>query len=127
VTEYQLSQLEAALATPRQDFDQIVARMSLAVRLAPALIAEVRRLRSLHPEPERSACVEPVEMTIQATQAVLRDVGKMIQESCVEGTGFLLTLFDTSGGYEPIYAFNAGRGDTLKALHRVAQLVEQSR
>jgi len=40
----------------------------------------------------------------------------MIGECCPEGAAFALTLFDTRGECEPVYAFNAGHADTAKAL-----------
>jgi hypothetical protein len=130
MTEFELARLEAWINTPAGEAGQIADEALLALGAVPRLIAEIRRLRSMRalavtipPEPSEA---EGEGISAEQVQAIVRDIGEIIDECCVEGTGFLLTIFDTRGDYEPVYTFNAGRGDTLNALRRVTELVERS-
>lgn len=133
MTELEIARLEAALNTPVEKPEQFAAQSLLILHAVPRLIAEIRRLRSLNPKPGLSVVIPPdpslfedETMTVERAQAIVQDIGEIIEECCPEGAGFLLTFFDTQEDYEPVYTHNAGRGDTLKALRQVTELVEQS-
>lgn len=135
MTEEQFVLIERLLNTPVQDAEAFARSITQAVAFVPELIGEVRRLRAMQavqrangpvtfpPEPSTEQADLP---TAEQTQAIVRDVGQMIGECCAEGTAFVLALFDTREGYEPVYTFNAGRADALKALRRVIELEERS-
>jgi hypothetical protein len=132
MTEEDLRRLDGLLHTPMNTAEQFGDTALHILDEVPALIEEVRRLRALVPEgqsitfpPEPLATQTDAEGIDQAAQ-VLRDVGNMIGECCAEGTGFLLALFDTKETYEPVYTFNVSRGEALKALRRVTELVDRS-
>lgn len=132
MTEEHLTNLEKVVQAPLATVRQQASAILYIFEQVPKLIAEIRRLRAMLPQstaaafPSESNLREAETVSTGAIAAIVRDVREIIEGRCVEGAGFLLTLFDTRGDYEPVYTCNAGRGDTLKALRRVIELVERS-